>query len=43
MLGVLFVGLIIFLWQSYIWEVVDTIGILGSELFGILLAFAFAK
>lgn len=43
MLGVLFFGLILFLWQSYIWEVVDTIGILGSELFGILLAFAFAK
>lgn len=43
MLGVLLLGLLIFLWQSWKWEVIDRAGIIGSELFGMLLAFAFSK
>ncbi|CAD8105582.1 unnamed protein product [Paramecium sonneborni] len=43
MVGVIIFGLIIFFWQAWYWEIIDQIGILGSYLYGTLLAFAFSK
>jgi hypothetical protein len=43
MLSVLFFGIIVFIWEAWIWEIVDLISLIGSFFMGILLAFVCAK